>query len=67
MTQTPQPIPVPSHSPESPGGYQVTAKERLSDPWQILEFPDRDEAEEFAARACWLLPDEHGREVVPVG
>lgn len=76
MTQTPLPRnpdgslmrSEPSHFPESPGGYEVTWKQRLSDTWQTREFSDRDEAEHFAEEvAPFVHPDEWGRDVVPVG
>lgn len=56
----------PSHRPERLC-YEVVWKQRLSDPWQTEEFSDMDDAEEFAANAPWVKPDEYGREVSPVG
>lgn len=60
MTQTPAPAPAPL-------AWTVTAKEHLSAPWATLTFPDPYEAQEFADRAAWVLPDADGREVSPPG
>jgi hypothetical protein len=57
----------PSHRPERLN-WEVTWKQRLSDPWQTAEFADEEDAQHFVEEvAPFVLPDSYGREWAQVG